>query len=71
MATRVMGLTERIAPDEVASGIAQECMIHLDAPVARLGARDRFARSATNLERDWLPTEDDGRRALKRLLQYC
>lgn len=55
---------------EIAAAIADECFGDLDAPVARHGAMDCFVPSATNLEREVLPSEDTVRAAAERVLGY-
>jgi 2-oxoisovalerate dehydrogenase E1 component len=55
---------------EVAARIAENCFEHLDAPVIRLGAKDCFAPAAPNLEAAVLPSLDDMRAGIKKLLSY-
>ena len=55
---------------EVAARIAANCFEHLDAPVLRLGAKDSFVGSAVSLEDEVLPSVDDLRTELKKLLEY-
>jgi len=55
---------------EVSARIATNCFEHLDAPVLRLGAKDSFVGSAVSLEDEVLPSVDDLRRELKKLLEY-
>ena len=55
---------------EVAARIASKCFEHLDAPVMRLGAKDSFVASAVSLEEEVLPSVDDFRAEVTRLLEY-
>jgi 2-oxoisovalerate dehydrogenase E1 component len=55
---------------EVAARIAENCFPDLDAPVIRLGAKDCFVPSAPNLELAVLPSLDDMRGAVQKLLSY-
>jgi 2-oxoisovalerate dehydrogenase E1 component len=55
---------------EVAARIAANSFEHLDAPVLRVGAKDSFVGSAVSLEDEVLPSVDDLRRELKKLLEY-
>jgi 2-oxoisovalerate dehydrogenase E1 component len=55
---------------EVAARIAGNCFEHLDAPVLRLGAKDSFVGSAVSLEDEVLPSVEDLRGELKKLLEY-
>ena len=55
---------------EVAAEISQHCFDHLDAPVARVGAKDCFVPSAVTLERETLPSEESVKLAMERLLKY-
>ncbi len=55
---------------EVAAVVADECFSDLDAPVARLGAKDCFIPSAPNLEREALPSEATIRAAAERVLAF-
>jgi 2-oxoisovalerate dehydrogenase E1 component len=55
---------------EVAARIAANCFEHLDAPVLRLGAKDSFVGSAVSLEDEVLPSVEDLRGELKKLLEY-
>jgi 2-oxoisovalerate dehydrogenase E1 component len=55
---------------EVAARVAANCFEHLDAPVLRLGAKDSFVGSAISLEDEVLPSVDDLRQELKKLLEY-
>ncbi len=55
---------------EVAARISANCFEHLDAPVLRLGAKDSFVGSAVSLEDEVLPSVEDLRRELKKLLEY-
>jgi len=55
---------------EVAARIASKCFEHLDAPVMRLGAKDSFVASAVSLEEEVLPSVDDLRVQVTKLLEY-
>jgi 2-oxoisovalerate dehydrogenase E1 component len=55
---------------EVVARIAANCFGHLDAPVLRVGAKDSFVASAVSLEDEVLPSVEDLRRELTKLLQY-
>ena len=55
---------------EIAAEISQHCFDHLDAPVARVGAKDCFVPSAVTLERETLPSEESVKLAMERLLKY-
>jgi pyruvate/2-oxoglutarate/acetoin dehydrogenase E1 component len=44
--------------------------VHLDAPVLRLGARDSFVGSAVSLEDEVLPSVENFRTEVKKLLEY-
>lgn len=55
---------------EVVARIAANCFDHLDAPVLRVGAKDSFVGSAVSLEDEVLPSVDDLRRELTKLLRY-
>ena len=55
---------------EVVARITANCFDHLDAPVLRLGAKDSFVASAVSLEDEVLPSVEDLRRELTKLLQY-
>ena len=55
---------------EVAARIAAECFDHLDAPVLRVGAKDSFVGSAVSLEDEVLPSVEDLRRQVTKLLEY-
>jgi 2-oxoisovalerate dehydrogenase E1 component len=55
---------------EVVARIASHCFDHLDAPVLRLGAKDSFVPSAPSLEDEVLPSVEDLRREVSRLLEY-
>lgn len=55
---------------EVVARIAANCFDHLDAPVLRVGATDCFVASAVSLEEEVLPSADDLRSQVTRLLQY-
>jgi 2-oxoisovalerate dehydrogenase E1 component len=55
---------------EVAARIASNCFEHLDAPVLRVGAKDSFVASAVSLEDEVLPSVEDLRREVAKLLEY-
>ena len=55
---------------EVVARIAANCFDHLDAPVLRLGAKDSFVPSAVSLEDEVLPSVEDLRREVTKLLEY-
>src|SRR5206468_7107654 len=55
---------------EVVARIAANCFDHLDAPVLRLGAKDSFVASAGPLVDEVLPSVQDFRREVTRLLDY-
>ena len=55
---------------EVAARIAANCFDYLDAPVLRVGAKDSFVPSAVSLEDEVLPSVEDLRREVKKLLEY-
>lgn len=55
---------------EVAARISENCFADLDAPIVRLGAKDCFVPSAPNLEAAVLPSLDDMRAAVEKLLAY-
>ena len=55
---------------EVAARIAENCFADLDAPIIRLGAKDCFVPSAPNLEAAVLPSLDDMRAAVHKLLSF-
>jgi 2-oxoisovalerate dehydrogenase E1 component len=55
---------------EVVARIAANCFDHLDAPVVRVGAKDSFVASAVSLEDEVLPSVEDLRRELTKLLEY-
>jgi 2-oxoisovalerate dehydrogenase E1 component len=55
---------------EVVARIAANCFDRLDAPVLRLGAKDSFVGSAVSLEDEVLPSVEDLRRELTKLLEY-
>jgi 2-oxoisovalerate dehydrogenase E1 component len=55
---------------EVVARIAAECFDHLDAPVLRVGAKDSFVASAVSLEEEVLPSVEDVRAQVTRLLEY-
>jgi 2-oxoisovalerate dehydrogenase E1 component len=55
---------------EVVARIAGDCFGHLDAPILRVGAKDSFVASAVSLEDEVLPSVEDLRREVVRLLEY-
>jgi 2-oxoisovalerate dehydrogenase E1 component len=55
---------------EVVARIAANCFDHLDAPVMRVGAKDSFVPSAVSLEDEVLPSVEDLRREVTKLLEY-
>jgi 2-oxoisovalerate dehydrogenase E1 component len=55
---------------EVVARIAANCFDHLDAPVLRVGAKDSFVASAVSLEEEVLPSVDDLRRQVTKLIEY-
>jgi 2-oxoisovalerate dehydrogenase E1 component len=55
---------------EVVARIAANCFDHLDAPVLRVGAKDSFVASAVSLEDEVLPSVEDLRREVTKLIQY-
>ena len=55
---------------EVVARISRNCFDHLDAPVFRVGAKDSFVGSAVSLEDEVLPSVEDLRREVTKLLQY-
>ena len=55
---------------EVAARIAAKCFDQLDAPVLRVGAKDCFVPSAVSLEEEMLPSVDELRAEVEKLLEY-
>jgi 2-oxoisovalerate dehydrogenase E1 component len=55
---------------EVVARIAAKCFDHLDAPVLRVGAQDSFVGSAVSLEDEVLPSVENLRNELTKLLRY-
>jgi len=55
---------------EIVSRIAASCFDDLDAPVMRVGAKDSFVASAVSLEDEVLPSIEDLRAAVTRLLRF-
>jgi 2-oxoisovalerate dehydrogenase E1 component len=55
---------------EVVARIASNCFDHLDAPVLRVGAKDSFVGSAVSLEEEVLPSVEDLRSEVTKLLEY-
>ncbi len=55
---------------EIVARIAANCFDHLDAPVLRVGAKDSFVASAVSLEEEVLPSVEDLRAQVTKLLEY-
>jgi 2-oxoisovalerate dehydrogenase E1 component len=55
---------------EIAARIATSCLDALDAPIARVAAKDSFVPSAPNLELAVLPDANNVREACERVLNY-
>src|SRR4029077_15477484 len=55
---------------EIAARISANCFESLDAPVLRLGAKDSFVPSAVSLEDEVLPSVEDFRGQITKLLEY-
>ncbi len=55
---------------EIAARVAQDCFESLDAPIARVAAKDCFVPSAPSLEAVVLPSTDDVRAAIEQVLSY-
>jgi 2-oxoisovalerate dehydrogenase E1 component len=55
---------------EVVARIAANCFDHLDAPILRVGAKDSFVASAVSLEEEVLPSVEDLRGQVTKLLKY-
>ncbi len=55
---------------EVVARIAANCFDHLDAPILRVGAKDSFVASAVSLEEEVLPSVEDLRGEVTKLLKY-
>jgi len=55
---------------EVVARIAANCFDHLDAPILRVGAKDCFVASAVSLEEEVLPSVEDLRGQVTKLLKY-
>jgi 2-oxoisovalerate dehydrogenase E1 component len=55
---------------EVVARIAANCFDQLDAPVLRVGAKNSFVGSAVSLEEEVLPSVEDLRLEVTRLLEY-
>ena len=55
---------------EIVARIAENVLDSLDAPVVRVAAKDTFVPSASNLELMALPSVDDLRTAVERVLRY-
>ncbi len=55
---------------EIAARVAQACFEHLDAPVARVAARDVFPPYAPSLEAAILPSQEDVTEAIRALARW-
>src|SRR5215472_5758720 len=55
---------------EVVARIAANCFDRLDAPILRVGAKDSFVASAVSLEEEVLPSVEDLRDEVTKLLKY-
>jgi 2-oxoisovalerate dehydrogenase E1 component len=55
---------------EVAARVSDECFEWLDAPIARIGAKDCFVPSAPNLELEVLPSAEGVLAAAEKVLGY-
>ena len=55
---------------EIAARVSENAFDALDAPVIRVAAKDTFVPNAPNLEAAVLPSVDDLRRAVERVLAY-
>jgi pyruvate/2-oxoglutarate/acetoin dehydrogenase E1 component len=55
---------------EIAARVAENVIDALDAPIVRVAARDSFVPNAPNLEALVLPSTDDLRRAVERVLAH-
>jgi 2-oxoisovalerate dehydrogenase E1 component len=55
---------------EIAARIGEHCIEALDAPVLRVAAKDTFVPSAPNLEVAVLPSVDELRKAVEKVLEY-
>ena len=55
---------------EVAARITAKCFDQLDAPVLRVGAKDCFVPSAVALEEETLPSVEDLRNEVQKLIEY-
>ena len=55
---------------EVVARIAANCFDYLDAPIHRVGAKDSFVASAVSLEEEVLPSVEDLRAEITKLLKY-
>jgi 2-oxoisovalerate dehydrogenase E1 component len=55
---------------EVVARVASNCFEHLDAPVLRVGAKDSFVGSAVSLEEEVLPSVEDLRTEVTKLLEW-
>ena len=55
---------------EVVARIAANCFDQLDAPILRVGAKDSFVASAVSLEEEVLPSVEDLRCEVTKLLKY-
>jgi 2-oxoisovalerate dehydrogenase E1 component len=55
---------------EIAARIAEKCLDALDAPVVRVAAKDSFVPNAPALEIAVLPSVEDVKRAIERVLAW-
>jgi 2-oxoisovalerate dehydrogenase E1 component len=55
---------------EISARIAENSLAVLDAPILRVAAKDSFVPTAPNLEAEVLPSLNDLRRAVERVLAY-
>lgn len=55
---------------EIAARVAENCVESLDAPVVRVAAKDSFVPTASNLELMVLPSADDIRAAVEKVLNW-
>ncbi len=55
---------------EIVARIAAQCFDYLDAPILRVGAKDSFVASAVPLEDEVLPSVEDLRKEVLKLLEY-
>jgi pyruvate/2-oxoglutarate/acetoin dehydrogenase E1 component len=55
---------------EIAARVSEHAIDALDAPVVRVAAKDTFVPNAPNLEAAALPSVDDLRRAVERVMAW-